>query len=89
MKEDNTVNWEKEDFQDIRIINNMMNHTNQTCKTCHWSGYEKGEDWITCGVHIQNFKPNSYCGYWTNPKNPDLLEWFRIRKERLINKMKK
>jgi hypothetical protein len=32
-----------------------------SCKNCHWSGYEKNDFFITCGVHHTNFTSTSFC----------------------------
>jgi len=68
-------------------MDNMLNHKGKSCKNCNWSSYEKGHEFITCGHHHQNFKANSFCAYWTNPKDEHLLSYKERRKKELKAKL--
>ena len=71
--------WTKEE-QVERCINNMYKNTCETCKTCHWSGYEEGDTFATCGYHIENFTPTSWCSYWTDKNDPKLRAYLESKK---------
>lgn len=73
-----------EDENSIREIENLMYPKGKSCKNCQWSGAKKGDKTITCGHHIQNFSVNSFCAFWTNPKDPKLLEYFARRKKEYL-----
>lgn len=60
---------------------------NKTCKNCQWSNYNKGDEMITCGHHIQNFTVNSGCDAWTSPKDLDFLKDLEERTIKLKAKM--
>jgi hypothetical protein len=76
-----------EDEDDLRQLDNLMNPKGKTCKNCQWSNYEKGDKTITCGHHIQNFSTNSFCAYWTNPKDSKLIAYFEKKKEQIRVKL--
>lgn len=81
--------WTEEE-NEIRQIENMINYQGQTCKGCQWSNWRPGDRFFTCGHHLDNFTPDSWCSYWTDPKDPKLLEHMHRRREdlkaRLISK---
>ena len=80
--------WTEEE-NEIRQLDNMFNSKGKSCKSCNWCNWEKGQDFFTCGHHIENFTPNSFCTYWTDPKDPKLLAYFEERKKELKIKLKK
>ena len=77
-----------EDENSIREVNNMISRKEKglTCKNCHWSGYENGDEYITCGHHHDNFISNGFCSYWTSSDDPKLLEWIEMRKKEVMQK---
>jgi len=77
--------WTEEE-NELRQLDNLINRKNETCKTCQWSNWEKGDTFLTCGHHLQNFTPASYCGYYTDRKDPKVLNYFKKRKEELRKK---
>lgn len=72
-----------EDENAIRSVNLMINPKGKSCKNCHWSGYEKGDEFITCGHLHENFKSNSLCGYHTNSNDPKLIAYQDRRRKEL------
>lgn len=86
MKDHGLKIWTEEEDED-RQIKNMINHEGKNCKNCYWSGYQKGEEFITCGHHYENFKPISFCSYWTDPKDSSLLSYKESRKRELKLKL--
>ena len=77
--------WTKQENEE-RELNNMLNHKGETCKTCQWCNYEEGELFFTCGYHIQNFTPTSWCSYHTDPKDPKLLAYNERRKSTITKR---
>lgn len=45
--------WTDEE-NEIRELDNMINHTVETCKDCQWSNWEFGQKFFTCGHHLSN-----------------------------------
>lgn len=41
-----------------------------TCQSCKYSAYEKGEMFVTCIVHLENFKADSLCAQFKPVKQP-------------------
>jgi len=72
-----------EEQQIVRQLNNLIDDEGKSCKGCHWSGYEEGADFITCGRHYENFRSDSYCAYWTDPEDKKLLSFKKRRKEEM------
>jgi len=72
-----------EEQQNIRQLNNLIDYEGRSCKGCNWSGYEEGADFITCGHHYGNFRSDSYCSYWTDPGDKNLLSFKKRRKEEM------
>jgi len=70
-----------------RQFDNMLNPDGKFCKNCNWGGGDKGKDFVTCGTHLQNFSANSFCDYWTDPKDEKLLSYFDKRKRELKEKI--
>jgi len=62
-----------EEQEIVRQLKNLIDHEGRSCKGCNWSGYEEGADFITCGYHYGNFRSDSYCAYWTDPEDKNLL----------------
>jgi len=79
--------WTEEEDQ-LRQIDNLLDAKGKSCKGCNWSGYEEGNEFITCGHHLQNFTPGSFCAYWTDPNNPKLKAYWEKRKKELRAKLK-
>jgi hypothetical protein len=73
---------------ELRQIENIMNPEGKRCGNCQWSSAGKDEEITTCGHHIQNFSINSFCGYWTSPKDPNLLAYYDRRRKELKAKLK-
>ena len=77
-----------EEEETTRTLSNMFDHKGKSCKGCHWSGYEKGDEFITCGHHIENFTQSSFCSYWTDPCDPRIKEYHTKRMEEINLKYK-
>lgn len=77
--------WTAEE-NEIRKIENMFDHTDETCKTCQWSNHEKGKKFFTCGHHIENFTHNSWCSYHTPKNDPKLLAYYEKMKNEIRKK---
>lgn len=80
--------WTK-DEDSKRQIENLLNRNGKSCKNCHWSGFSKGDDIITCGHHIQNFSADSFCAYWTDIDDKKLQEHYAKVKARIEAKKTK
>lgn len=79
--------WTEEE-NDKREIENMIDHKGKSCKTCAWSLWEKDQEFVTCGHHYENFRSTSFCAFWTNPKDPKLLQSMKESKERIRARLK-
>lgn len=79
--------WTEQE-NELRQIENIMNPKGKRCGNCQWGKADKGQKITTCGYHIQNFSINSFCDYWTNPKDPKLLAYYERRKKELKAKLK-
>lgn len=80
--------WTEEE-NELRELDNILHPKGKSCKNCQWSTYEPGDEFITCGNHISNFSSNSFCGYWTDPKDEKLLAYFEKRKKELRDRLKR
>lgn len=66
-------------------MDNLFSPKGKKCSNCHWSTYEKGDNFITCGVHIDNFSSNSFCSSWTELKPTDKSKPIKIEKQQCLN----
>lgn len=80
--------WTQEE-SDLRELDNMITHTDETCKSCQWSNHSKGEKYFTCGHHLSNFTHDSWCSYWTAKDNPKVKAYYAKRREELKAKITK
>lgn len=78
--------WTEEE-DDLRQFDTLTNYKGQTCRDCQWCNWEKGKTFFTCGHHIQNFTPDSYCGYFTSKDDPKVKAYFERRKKELREKI--
>lgn len=78
--------WTEEE-DEIRQIDNLINYDGETCKGCQWSNWKKGDLFFTCGHHLDNFTPDSYCSYWTDPKDSKFLAYMDGRKKELKKRL--
>jgi hypothetical protein len=80
------------DEQSIKEFNRFLawalDWKSKTCKNCAYSGWESGDEIITCGILYQNFSAISGCGQWTAKDDPELLERWRKKKVELDSKIK-
>lgn len=69
-----------EEQNESRQMDNMLDRKGKTCANCYWGNASKGDEFVTCGRHHQNFTVSSFCDYWTSSKDPYLVNY---RKKRL------
>jgi hypothetical protein len=71
--------WTEEE-NEIRVLENLMTPKGKSCMNCQWSNANKGDEFTTCGHHVENFSVTSFCGYWTDLKDPKVKAYndFRI-----------
>ena len=79
--------WTEEENEN-RELQNILNPKGKYCSNCHWGNTQPGDDFATCGHHIQNFSIGSFCGAWTDPKDPKLREYIKARKDKLSKQIK-
>lgn len=72
--------WTKKE-NDIREIKNMLNYSGETCKDCQWCNHSDGNNFFTCGHHLENFTPSSWCSYWTSKTDPKVKKYLEKRKK--------
>ena len=75
--------WTEEENEN-RAMDTMKNPTGKRCGNCHWGGEEKGDNWTTCGHHIENFHVTSICTYWTSP-NDKHLKAYHEKIKKILN----
>ena len=86
------------DENSLRELDTMTNPIGKSCANCHWGDAQVKKkdrtDWVTCGHHIQNFRANSLCAYWTKLNDSKVKAYFDqrykdLKKKRDDNKTKK
>lgn len=80
--------WTEEENENRRL-DNLFNRSDKSCKSCQWCNWNGKDEFFTCGHHYANFTPDSFCCYWTDPKDPKLLSYYEKRKKELQAKMNK
>ena len=70
-------------------LDNLLNKGENSCANCRWGGACKtiNSGFVRCEQHYQNFSIDSYCDYWTDPDDDELLEKQLKRKDDLIGEI--
>lgn len=79
--------WTEEE-NSIRQMENLLNPKGKSCMNCQWSSAEKGEKITTCSYHLETFSTDSFCSYWTDPKDPEVIKAFTGSKEQILKRVK-
>lgn len=67
-----------EEYNDNRHMDNLLNPKGKSCFSCQWGcqgDNESKSEFITCGHHHENFSINSFCAFWTSPRDKELLRY--------------